>query len=148
MTKRIISLSGPVNRERGETREHPVEFLGCPAPVEGAPRTGIVPRQPGSRQRRKQFQKCAQEGNEEQKTLRVGGSPPTLTTGSDLPLGPRLWRFIKKKELYARHYDTFEAFRGAIDGCLSKIPTEHAKELKSLMTHKFQTFQKVSFLAA
>ena len=88
MTKRIISLSGPVNRERGETREHPVEFLGCPAPVEGAPRTGIVPRQPGSRQRRKQFQKCAQEGNEEQKTLRVGGSPPTLTTGSDLPLGP------------------------------------------------------------
>ncbi len=48
----------------------------------------------------------------------------------------------------ARHYDTFAAFRGALDGCLSKIETEHANGLKSLMTHKFQTFQDVSFLAA
>ena len=46
------------------------------------------------------------------------------------------------------HYDTFEAFPGAIDGCLNKIETEHGKELKSLMTHEFQTFQNVSFLAA
>jgi len=66
----------------------------------------------------------------------------------NLNLIERLWRFIKKKALYARHYDTFEAFHGAIDGCLNKIETEHAKELKSLMTHKFQTFQDVSFLAA
>jgi transposase len=66
----------------------------------------------------------------------------------NLNLIERLWRFIKKKALYARHYDTFEAFRGAIDGCLSKIETEHRKDLKSLMTHKFQTFQDVSFLAA
>ena len=66
----------------------------------------------------------------------------------NLNLIERLWRFIKKKALYARHYDTFEAFRGAIDGCLSKIETEHEKELKSLMTHRFQTFQDVSFLAA
>ena len=66
----------------------------------------------------------------------------------NLNLIERLWRFIKKKALYARHYDTFEAFYGAIDGCLSKIETEHREELKSLMTHKFQTFQDVSFLAA
>jgi transposase len=66
----------------------------------------------------------------------------------NLNLIERLWRFIKKQVLYARHYDTFEAFRGAIDGCLSKIETEHAQGLKSLMTHKFQTFQDVSFLAA
>ena len=66
----------------------------------------------------------------------------------NLNLIERLWRFIKKEVLYARHYDTFEAFRGAIDGCLSKVETEHRKELKSLMTHKFQTFQDVSFLAA
>jgi transposase len=66
----------------------------------------------------------------------------------NLNLIERLWRFIKKKALYARHYDTFEAFRGAIDGCLDKIPTEHGEELKSLMTHKFQTFQDVLFLAA
>jgi len=66
----------------------------------------------------------------------------------NLNLIERLWRFIKKQVLYAHHYDTFAAFREAIDGCLSKIETEHAKGLKSLMTHKFQTFQDVSFLAA
>ena len=66
----------------------------------------------------------------------------------NLNLIERLWRFIKKKVLYARHYGTFQDFRGAIDGCLSKIETEHREELKSLMTHKFQTFRDVSFLAA
>jgi transposase len=66
----------------------------------------------------------------------------------NLNLIERLWRFIKKKVLYARHYDDFAAFRGAIDGCLSKVETEHRDELKSLMTHKFQTFEDVSFLAA
>lgn len=66
----------------------------------------------------------------------------------NLNLIERLWRFIKKKELYARHYATFEDFRGAIDGCLSKLETEHRQELKSLMTHKFQTFRDVSFLTA
>ena len=66
----------------------------------------------------------------------------------NLNLIERLWRFIKKKVLYARHYATFAAFCGAIDGCLDKIPTEHRKELKSLMSHKFQTFEDVSLLAA
>ena len=66
----------------------------------------------------------------------------------NLNLIERLWRFIKKKVLYARHYDRFEAFRGAIDGCLNKIETEHEEALKSLMTHKFQTFKNVSLLAA
>ena len=66
----------------------------------------------------------------------------------NLNLIERLWRFVKKKVLYARHYGTFADFRGAIDGCLSKIDTEHAQGLKSLMTHKLQMFQDVSFLAA
>jgi transposase len=48
----------------------------------------------------------------------------------NLNLKERLWRFIKKKALYARHYDTFEAFRGGIDGCLSKIETEPREELQ------------------
>jgi transposase len=66
----------------------------------------------------------------------------------NLNLIERLWKFIKKKVLYGRHYDTFAAFRGAIDSCLNKIETEHRQELKSLMTHNFQTFQDISFLAA
>ena len=64
----------------------------------------------------------------------------------NLNLIERLWRFIKKKVLYGRHYGTFEAFCGAIDGCLNKIETEHRNELKSLMTHNFQTFEEGSFL--
>lgn len=66
----------------------------------------------------------------------------------NLNLIERLWKFIKKQVLYGRHYNTFAEFRGAIDGCLSQIPTKHRKELKSLMTHNFQTFENVSFLAA
>ena len=66
----------------------------------------------------------------------------------NLNLIERLWKFTKNKVLYGRHYDTFAAFCQAIDGCLGKIETEHRKELKSLMTHNFQTFEDVSFLAA
>jgi transposase len=66
----------------------------------------------------------------------------------NLNLIERLWKFIKKDVLYARHYGTFAEFCAAIDCCLSKIATDHRKALKTLMTHKFQTFDKVSFLAA
>ena len=66
----------------------------------------------------------------------------------NLNLIERLWKFIKKDVLYARHYDTFAQFQAAIDGCLAKIPTDHREPLKSLMTHNFQTFDKTSFLTA
>ena len=66
----------------------------------------------------------------------------------NLNLIERLWKFTKKKVLYGRHYDTFAAFCGAIDGCLGKIEIDHRKELKSLMTYNFQTFRNASFLAA
>ncbi len=66
----------------------------------------------------------------------------------NLNLIERLWKFVKKKVLYGRHYATFDQFQAAIDGCLDKISTEHKKDLKTLMTHNFQTFDKVSFLAA
>jgi hypothetical protein len=66
----------------------------------------------------------------------------------NLNLIERLWKFVKRQVLYGRHYATFADFRAAIDGCLAKIPTDHQDKLKSLMTHNFQTFDKVSFLAA
>jgi transposase len=53
----------------------------------------------------------------------------------NLNLIERLWKFIKKQVLYGRHYDTFDQFRNAIDGCLEKIPTEHQDKLQTLMTH-------------
>jgi transposase len=66
----------------------------------------------------------------------------------NLNLIERLWRFVKKKALSGRHYANFADFRGAIDECLAKIDTDHRDALKTLMTHKFQTFEKVSILAA
>ena len=66
----------------------------------------------------------------------------------NLNLIERLWKFIKKDVLYARHYNEFQSFCAAIDGCLSKIPTDHREKLRSLMTHNFQTFDPASFLAA
>jgi transposase len=66
----------------------------------------------------------------------------------NLNLIERLWKFIKKQVLYGRHYETFPEFRAAIDDCLAKIPTDHRKNLMSLMTHNFQTFNPTSFLAA
>lgn len=66
----------------------------------------------------------------------------------NLNLIERLWKFVKKTVLYARHYNTFADFRRAIDDCLSKTATDYRKDLASLMTHNFQTFQNVSFMAA
>jgi hypothetical protein len=66
----------------------------------------------------------------------------------NLNLIERLWKFVKKQVLYGRHDATFVEFRAAIDDCLARIPTEHREKLQSLMTHKFQTFNPASFLAA
>ena len=66
----------------------------------------------------------------------------------NLNLIERLWKFVKKKALYGRHYNTFVEFRAAIDDCLNKISTDHRERLRSLMTHNFQTFENASFLAA
>lgn len=66
----------------------------------------------------------------------------------NLNLIERLWKFIKNDVLYGRHYQSFLDFRTAIDGCLTKIPTQHREKLKSLMTHHFQTFDPASYLSA
>lgn len=66
----------------------------------------------------------------------------------NLNLIERLWKFIKRDVLYARHYNSFTEFCAAIDGCLRKIPTDHRGKLQTLMTHNFQQFDPASFLAA
>lgn len=66
----------------------------------------------------------------------------------NLNLIERLWKFTKKKALRGKHSSDFATFRGAIDDCLNRIPTDHREALASLMTLKFQTFDNASFLAA
>lgn len=58
----------------------------------------------------------------------------------------RLWKFVKKKCLYSKYYDNFDKFQRAISECLATAPTKYEGELKSLLTLKFQTFDKSSFM--
>jgi len=66
----------------------------------------------------------------------------------NLNLIERLWKFTKKKALRGKHYQDFKQFQDAIDGCLGGVGTTYKTEMQSLMTLKFQTFKKDSFLAA
>ena len=68
----------------------------------------------------------------------------------NLNLIERLWKFVKKKVLYGKYYDSFDKFREAIDGCLSDINQApgYRDELESLLTLKFQTFSFSQNLAA
>ena len=65
----------------------------------------------------------------------------------NLNLIERLWKFIKRRELYGKYHARFDDFRIAINTCLSQISTVHRDPLKSLMTLNFQTFENVSLLA-
>ena len=64
----------------------------------------------------------------------------------NLNLIERLWKFVKKKALRGKHYAKFDDFKAAIDGKLDGLATVHREELKTLITAKFQTYDKGSFL--
>ena len=66
----------------------------------------------------------------------------------NLNLIERLWRFTKRRAVYAKYHATFADFRAAIEGVLDRVPTTHADDLKSLMTLNFQEFENVSLLTA
>lgn len=54
----------------------------------------------------------------------------------------RLWKFVKKKCLYAKYYDSFDKFQNAIFDTMKKVNSdvEYIKELQSLLKLKFQLF--------
>ena len=66
----------------------------------------------------------------------------------NLNLIERLWKFVKKECLNSIHYQNYEAFTTAITRCLDDLPSKHKADMGSLLTHNFQTFEKVSILAA
>ena len=55
----------------------------------------------------------------------------------------RLWKFIKKKALYGKYYEKFEAFQESIIETIYKINEDqkYKKEVQSLLTLNFQTFK-------
>ncbi len=60
----------------------------------------------------------------------------------NLNLIERLWKFVKKECLYSTYYADFATFKAAIQKCLSETHTTHKTALDSLLTLKFQTFEK------
>jgi len=68
------------------------------------------------------------------------------TYSPNLNLIERLWRFVKKDCLYSVYYPSFAPFKKAIENCLSQTQTKHKSELKSLLTLRFQTFDKTQLL--
>jgi len=64
------------------------------------------------------------------------------TYSPNLNLIERLWKFVKKQCLYSHYYPDFASFKTAIVTCLSEAPSTHKTALDSLLTLKFQRFQK------
>lgn len=52
----------------------------------------------------------------------------------------RLWKFIKKKSLNSKYYETFTEFQEAISSSIDKCGHEWKEELKSLLVLHFQMF--------
>ncbi len=63
-----------------------------------------------------------------------------------LNLIERLWKFVKKKVLHGKYYPTFEEFRNALEQFLNKL-NKLKKNLTSLLTWNFQSFENVQILA-
>ena len=59
----------------------------------------------------------------------------------NLNLIERLWKFVKKKCLYAKYYSDFPLFCSAISDCLAQPHIQYKSELDSLLTLKFQSFK-------
>lgn len=54
----------------------------------------------------------------------------------------RLWKFTKKKILYAKYYETPSKFHNAITGFFETINQKYDADLKKLLTLKFQFFEE------
>ena len=66
----------------------------------------------------------------------------------NLNLIERVWKFVKKQSLYSKYYTDFAAFKTAIETCLREMPTTHKPALDSLLTLRFQRFEKAQFMPA
>jgi transposase len=60
----------------------------------------------------------------------------------NLNLIERLWKFVKKQCLYSTYYAEFAPFKSAISDCLDQTHTTHKSALDSLLTLRFQRFDK------
>jgi transposase len=64
----------------------------------------------------------------------------------NLNLIERLWRFVNKQCLYSMYYPSFDPFKTAITECLSQTHSKHKSALDSLLTLRFQRFEKAQIM--
>jgi transposase len=64
----------------------------------------------------------------------------------NLNLIERLWKFVKKKCLYNKYYETFEDFKNSINDCLNNIDKQYKSEVATLMTLNFQELKKTNLM--
>jgi transposase len=65
----------------------------------------------------------------------------------NLNLIERLWKFVKKQCLYSKYYEDFTLFKRAISDCIENAHITHKRELDSLLTLRFQRFDKAQVIA-
>ena len=65
----------------------------------------------------------------------------------NLNLIERLWKFVKKQCLYSKYYSEFKDFKNAIINCPDQTDITYKEELNSLLTLRFQRFEKVQVVA-
>jgi transposase len=66
----------------------------------------------------------------------------------NLNLIERVWKFVKKRALASKDFDSYEAFGEAIEDCLGKVSTRYRAEMDTLLTLNFQLFDDVPLLSA
>lgn len=64
----------------------------------------------------------------------------------NLNLIERFWRFVKKDCLYSKYYPHFKEFKTSIKNCIDTAIIDHRKELESLLSLNFQSFENVQLL--
>lgn len=64
---------------------------------------------------------------------------------SHLNLIKRLWKFVKKKALYARYFTDFAQFKKVIHELLNHL-NNYKAELNSLLSLNFQSFRNVQIV--
>ena len=66
----------------------------------------------------------------------------------NLNLIERVWKFVKKEALANRTFADYPAFKAAIDATLGQLGTTHRNSMTTLLTHRFETLEMASDLAA
>ncbi len=64
----------------------------------------------------------------------------------NLNLIERLWKFVKHECLASRVLPDYEAFTSVIDDCLNSLHTKHRKQIVTLLTLNFQTYEDAPVL--